>query len=305
VTVFEKDDKPGGILRYGIPDFKLEKWVVDRRINLMKKEGIKFITRVDVGKDYKLSKLKKDFDAVCLAVGCRDPRDLNIEGRELKSIYFAMDYLTKANKRIGKDIIESENYIDVRDKNVLVIGGGDTGSDCVGTANRQGAKKVTQIELLPKPSLERTNEYPWPVYPVLLKTTSSHEEGCVREWSVLTKKFIGEKGIVKKAVCKRVDFSEKDQNGCSIVKEIQNSEFEIEADIVILAMGFIYPEKSLLIENLKLDSRGNIFTDENYKTNISNVYSAGDAHTGAKLVVSAIYEGRCAAEAINKKMNYL
>ena len=215
VTVFEKDDKLGGILRYGIPDFKLEKRILDRRINIWKKEGIKFVPSVEAGTSYKVSEFLKNFDAICLTGGSRQPRDLKIEGRDLKGIYFAMNYLTQSNKRIAGTKIPAQNLIDAKGKRVLVIGGGDTGADCVGTAHRQGAACVVQIEVLPKPSECRTSDYPWPKYPMLLKTSTSHEEGGVRDWAILTKKFIGENGKVKKALCVRVDFSQKDSNGCS------------------------------------------------------------------------------------------
>jgi len=302
VVVFEKDDKPGGILRYGIPDFKLEKWVIDRRVKILEKEGVEFKTNVFVGAGYKAEKLKREFDAICLAGGSRTPRDLIIEGRDLKGIYFAMDYLIQSNKRIAGEGIPPDKSIDAKGKRAVVIGGGDTGADCVGTANRQGANCVVQIELLPQPPECRTPDYPWPKYPMLLKASTSHEEGAERKWAILTKKFIGKEGRLEKLSCVQVEFSEKDEKGCPAMKELAGSEFEIEADLVILALGFLHPEKKGLIRELgvELDSRGNVKTNENFMTSVKNVFSAGDMHRGQSLVVWAISEGRRAAHCIDK-----
>lgn len=302
VTVFEKDDKTGGILRYGIPDFKLTKSVLDRRINLLKKEGIEFVTGVEAGVDIKISKLKKEYDAICLTGGSRIPRDLKIEGRELSGIHFAMDYLTQSNKRIAGNKIPADKLIDAKGKRVLVIGGGDTGSDCVGTAHRQGASCVVQVEVLPKPPEERTATCPWPKYPLLLKTSTSHEEGGERHWTVLTKKFSGQNGKVKKVYCVKVDFSEKDEKGCPVMKEVPGSEFIIDADLVILAIGFLHPKHEGLIKDLgvRLDQRGNVSTDPNYMTSVKKVFSAGDMRRGQSLIVWAISEGRSAAHCIDK-----
>ncbi len=304
VTVFERDKLPGGILRYGIPDFKLEKSIIDRRIDIWKKEGVIFKAGVNVGVDYPSKKLLEEFDAICLAGGARVPRDLKIEGRELKGIYFAMDYLTQSNISSGGDKVPKDELIDAKDKLVVVIGGGDTGADCVGTANRQGAACIVQIEVLPQPYECRTSSQPWPKYPMLLKTTSSHEEGGQRHWAVLTKKFIGEKGTIKKLSCVKVDFSETDAKSCSVMKEIQGSEFEIEADLVILAVGFLHPEHSGLLGELKVefDIRGNVKTDSNYMTSVKNVFSAGDMRRGQSLVVWAISEGRRSAHYIDKHL---
>jgi len=328
VTVFERDDKIGGILRYGIPDFKLEKWLIDRRINLLEKEGIEFVTNTNVGVDIKAAKLKKDFDAIILAGGCRVPRGLNIpredcqppikapqaqkagpplaeriEGRELSGIHFAMDYLTQSNRRVAKEKITADKLIDAKGKKVVVIGGGDTGADCVGTANRQGAACVVQIEVMPKPAECRTMDYPWPKYPLLLKTSTSHEEGADRSWSILTKKFIGEAGMLKKLTCIHVEF-EKDSKGCPLMKEVKNSEFEIEADLVLLAVGFVSPEHSPLLTDLgvEYDNRGNVQTDSHFMTNVKGVFAAGDMHKGQSLIVHAIAEGRQVAYNID---NYL
>lgn len=285
VTIFEKDDRIGGILRYGIPDFKLEKWLIDRRVKLLQKEGVIFKTDTEAGdKALPVKKLKKEFDAICLTMGSREPRDLKVEGRELAGIHFAMDYLIQSNKRVMGEKIDPKKLIDARGKKVVVIGGGDTGADCIGTAHRQGAASVTQIEILPKPPESRPENMPWPTYPTILKTSTSHEEGGLREWSVQTRKFIGVGGKIKKLIC------EKD-----------GKEFELEADLVILAMGFIHPVHKGLLAGLgiEFDSRGNIKTDENYMTSMKGIFSAGDCHRGASLVVWAISEGRRAARAID------
>ena len=299
ITVFEKYNKIGGIMRYGIPDFKLEKWILDRRINILRKEGIKFITKTNVGHDYPSAKLIEEFDAVCFCGGSRAPRDLKIDGRQLDGIYFALDYLIDANRAVSGE--SKSASIDAKNKNVVVIGGGDTGSDCVGLANRQGARNVVQIELLPRPPEERTKEYPWPMYPVILKTSSSHEEGCERYWSVLTKKFVDKDGKLKKLSCVEVR-SEKDKNsGHYVMKEVPSSEFEIEADLAIIAVGFLHPEHKGFIEdiNIKLDKRGNIKTDSNYMSSKPGIFSAGDAHSGQSLIVKAVSEGRKAAHYID------
>jgi len=290
VVVFEKDEQIGGMLRYGIPDFKLEKQILDRRLEILKKEGIVFVRGMNVGVDYPVEKLSKDFASVCLATGSRVPRDLKIEGRELKGIHFALDYLIQANKRVSGEKIAADKLIDAKDKKVVVIGGGDTGADCVGTAHRQGAKCVVQIELLAKPPDCRTPDYPWPKYPLLCKTSPSHEEGGVREWSVSTKKFSGRNGQVKKLLCQRTS------------QGVDGKGFEIEADLVILALGFLHTEHNGLVKDLglELDTEGNVKTDENYMTKVLGVFSAGDMHRGQSLVVWAISEGRKAAHCIDK-----
>ncbi len=306
VVVFEKDDKIGGILRYGIPHFKIDKKVIDRRVAIMKKEGAEFKTGINAGIDYSVSKLKKEFDAICLTGGSREPRDLKIQGRELKGIYFAMDYLTQSNYCVGEGLKPSptggNEFINAKGKNVLVIGGGDTGADCVGTAHRQGAKSVIQIEVLPKPPECRPEDQPWPKYPMILKISSSHEEGGRREWAILTKKFTGEKGEVKKILCVKLDFSQKDDKGCPVMREVPGSGFEIEIDLVILAIGFIHPQHAGLLEKLgvEFDPRGNIKTGDNYMTSIKGVFSAGDMRRGQSLIVWAISEGRRSAHYIDK-----
>ncbi|MDD4908383.1 MAG: glutamate synthase subunit beta [Candidatus Omnitrophica bacterium] len=301
VVLFEKDDKIGGILRYGIPDFKLDKSLIDRRVDILRKEGIEFKTGFNVGVDISAEELQKQFDAVSLTGGCSVARDLKIKGRELKGIYFAMDYLIQSNKRVSGEKLPADKLIDVKDKIVVVIGGGDTGADCVGTAHRQGAGCVVQIELLPQPPECRSEAQPWPRYPMILKTSSSHQEGGKREWSVLTKEFIGENGQVKKLSCIRVEFV-KDEKGCPVMKEVPGTEFKIEADLVILALGFIQPQKFGLLEKLgvELDSRGNVKTDENYMSSLKGVFSAGDMRRGQSLIVWAISEGRRAAHYIDK-----
>jgi glutamate synthase (NADPH/NADH) small chain len=308
VVVFERDDKVGGILRYGIPDFKLEKWIIERRLAILEKEGIEFITNTNIGRRQALS-LQKEFDAICVAIGSRVPRDLEIKGRELKGIYFAMDYLVQSNRRVAKEKILANELIDAKGKKVVVVGGGDTGADCVGTANRQGASCVVQIEVMPKPPECRTQDFPWPKYPLLLKTTSSHQEGAQRQWRILTKKFIGENGSLKKLSCVRVEFITAhrspltvNRNVCPVMREIPNSEFEIEADMALLAVGFLHPEHSRLLSDLgvNFDERGNIKTDINYMTSAKNVFSAGDCRRGQSLIVWAISEGRSAAHHVDK-----
>lgn len=303
VTVFERDDKIGGILRYGIPDFKLEKWIIERRVKLMEEEGIAFKISVTVGRDYPSAKLLKDFDAVCLATGCRTPRDLNIEGRQLQGIHFAMDYLTQANLFVQGITVPPE--LNAKGKKIVIIGGGDTGADCVGVANRQKADQITQIEVMPKPPLNRTKDYPWPAYPLLLKESSSHLEGCRRQWSVLTKKFIGDKnGHVKKISCVEVEFTKNEKGAFGQMKEVPGSDFDIEADMVILAIGFLHPEKELLKQlDLTTQERGNIKTDEDYMTSTKGIFAAGDAKRGQSLVIWAISEGRSCAQAIHRYLS--
>ncbi|MCK9583078.1 MAG: glutamate synthase subunit beta [Endomicrobiales bacterium] len=301
VTVFERNLKIGGILRYGIPDFKLEKNIIDRRIAVMKAGGVNFVTSTNIGKDKKATQMLKEFDAIALACGSRAPRDLKVEGRELGGIYFALDYLMQSNRRVSGEKF-SDNLIDAKGKKVLVIGGGDTGSDCVGTANRQGAVSVTQIEVLQKALECRSNETPWPKFPALLKTTSSHEEGVTRKWSVLTKNFIGKNGLVNKVSCVEVDFSQKDEKGCTLMKEVPKSAFEIEADMVVLAIGFLHPEHDGPVKelSLELDQRGNVKTNSNFMTSQKGVFSAGDMRRGQSLIVWAISEGRKTARAIDE-----
>lgn len=295
VTVFERDNKPGGILRYGIPDFKLEKHILDRRIDIWKKEGVIFKTGVHVGVNYAADKLLADFDAVCLAGGSRVPRDLKVEGRELDGIYFAMDYLSQSNRRVSGEKIPEKDLIDARGKNVVVIGGGDSGADCVGTAHRQGASCVVQIEVMPKPDECRSPQQPWPNYPLILKVSSSHEEGGERHWQILTKRFIGQNNRVEKLSCVKVEFlPPAEAKACPVMREVPQSQFEIKADMVILAVGFLHPEQSGLLSQLsvKFDGRGNVMAGNDYMTSVKKVFSAGDMRRGQSLVVWAIAEGR-------------
>ncbi len=301
VTVYEAEDSIGGYLRFGIPDFKLEKKVIDRRVNLLAAEGIEFKTGVKIGRDVTATDLRNRYDAVMLSIGARKPRDLDIGGRSLSGIYFAMDYLQQQNRRVrGEQIAEAE-LIRPINKRVVVIGGGDTGSDCVGNANRQGASSITQIEILPEPPAHRTESEPWPLWPKLNKTSSSHEEGCERFWSVRTIRFFGEDGEVKGINAVRVMW-EKNDEGKMIMKDIPGSEFEIPADLVFLAMGFLHPEHDGPIEdlNLDLDKSGNIIVDDDYMTSENGVFSAGDSVRGASLVVWAIHQGRESAKGINR-----
>jgi glutamate synthase (NADPH/NADH) small chain len=296
VVVFEKDDAVGGILTYGIPDFKLDKKIISRRVGVLKKEGVVFKTSADLIDKAHVADIKKEFDAVSLTMGSRTPRDLAIEGRNLTGIHFAMDYLVQSNKRVAGGDIPQEKTIDARGKKVVVIGGGDTGADCVGVAHRQKAACVVQIELFPLPPDCRIASMPWPKYPLLLKTSTSHEEGGQRDWAVSTKKFTGEKGAVKKLSCVRVTHG-KDTRGCPVIHEIKGSEFEIEADLVILALGFLHVEYNPLLEALgvSFDQRGNILADQQFKTAAKGVFAAGDARRGQSLIVWAIAEGRRAA----------
>jgi glutamate synthase (NADPH/NADH) small chain len=298
VTVFERANKIGGLLRYGIPDFKLEKHVVDRRINIMKEEGIIFKTNTNIGVNHPSEDLLKEFDAVILTGGSTIPRDLNIEGRNLKGVHFAMDFLSQQNRRInGSEILAEE--ISAKDKIVVVIGGGDTGSDCICTSIRQGAKAVYQYEVMPKPPIERDESMPWPTFPRTLKTSTSHEEGCIREWCMNTKKFIGEDGILKKLIGSKIEW--KNDNGKMQMVEVAGTEFEQELDLVLLAMGFLHPQQKGMVNDLgvKLDPRGNVVTSENYMTTKKGVFSAGDMRSGQSLVVWALSEGRKVAQQVD------
>jgi glutamate synthase (NADPH/NADH) small chain len=313
VTVFERADQIGGLLRYGIPDFKLEKSVIDRRVKIMAEEGVAFQTGVNVGVDISTAKLQEDFDAVLLAIGSTVPRTLDIDGKELKGVHFAMDYLTQQNKRVALEegygsLDLSKNHagekyetedIWATDKKVFVIGGGDTGSDCVGTANRQGAQSISQIAYGPLPPTSRDASTPWPMYEHKLRISTSHEEGCERLWSVNTKEFIGDENGKLKAL-RLVDVSWKFENGKRILMENPKSERVVDADLALLAIGFTSPQATGLLEdlNLKLDVRGNIIV-EDYKTSKKGVFAAGDCKRGQSLVVWAISEGREAARAID------
>ena len=302
VTLFEKADRIGGLLRYGIPDFKLEKHVLDRRIEQMEFEGVEFETEVKIGEDLSVRYLRNKFDAILLAIGAGSPRNLQVPGRELKGIHFALEFLTLSNRYVAGDIGPDE-IISAKDKNVLVIGGGDTGSDCVGTSVRQGAKTVRQIEILPKPMEWREPYNPsWPEWPNILRASTSHEEGCERDWCVDSKGFIGKNGTVAKVECARIEWKKPGPTARPEMVEIEGSDFAINVDLVLLSMGFLHVEHSRLTEELEIeyDDRGNILVDESYRTTLEGVYAAGDAGTGASLVVRAIGHGRNAADSINR-----
>jgi glutamate synthase (NADPH/NADH) small chain len=300
VEIYESEDSVGGYLRFGIPDFKLDKRIIDRRVDILRQEGLIIKTGVEVGRDIPVSDVMRDCDALCVAIGARDPRDLIVEGRELGGIHFAVKYLSQQNRIVRGDRIPENKLIKALDRHVVVIGGGDTGSDCVGSANRQGARSITQLEILPKPPERRAESEPWPLWPKLLRYSSSHEEGCERMWNVLTKRFIGEGGRVKKISAAAVEW-ERDVNGDYRMHEIPGSDFEIEADLVFLAMGFTHVVHGGLIGDIgvDLDSRGNIAIDENYMTSVEGIFAAGDSVRGASLVVWAIQYGREAARAID------
>ena len=295
VTVFEKADRIGGLLRYGIPDFKMEKQVIDRRLEQITAEGVVFKTGVRVGKDISGEELRKKFDAVCLAMGAEQPRDLPIPGRELKGVHFAMDYLVQQNKRNAGDMIAA-GAISAKGKKVVIIGGGDTGSDCLGTAHRQGCSEVHQFELLPEPPPQRAASTPWPLWPMQLRTSHAHEEGCDRQWSVSTTKFSGSNGQVTTLHAHRVKFE------AGKFTPIPNTEFELNADLVLLAMGFTGPVKNGLLDSLgvKYDARGNVMADENFMTNLDGVFAGGDTRRGQSLIVWAIAEGRKMAAGVEK-----
>jgi NADPH-dependent glutamate synthase beta subunit-like oxidoreductase len=302
VVVFEKSDRIGGLLRYGIPDFKLEKWVIDRRLDQMRAEGVAFETGVNAGEDVSAAYLLRSFDAIVLAAGATAPRDLPIPGRDLRGIHFAMEFLTQQNRRNAGDAIPGGEEISAAGKHVVIIGGGDTGSDCIGTSRRQGAASITQIELLPKPPENRLPTNPWPTWPVVLRTSSSQEEGCERLWSVQTKELLGEEGGVRKLSCVKLDWSDPDPAGRRTFREIPGSAFELRADLVLLAMGFVHVEHGPLVRDLGVatDARGNLVADRNCMTNVPGVFGAGDAVMGASLVVSAINLGRLAAEGADR-----
>jgi len=296
VTVFERADRIGGLLRYGIPEFKMEKQVLDRRLNIMHEEGITFQTNADVGVNVSVEDLRRDFDSILLAGGATLPRDLPVPGRELKGIYFAMQFLPLQNKRCEGDIIPDSEFISAKDKHVVIIGGGDTGADCLGTVHRQGARSVVQFELLPKPPLDRAPDNPWPNWPNIFRTSSAHEEGGAREYSVLTKSFTGSNGQVEQLHGVHVEFEGRNMH------EIPGTEFTIDADLVLLAMGFLGPERNGMLAQLgvTVNERGNVATDSDKMTNIPGIFAAGDMSRGQSLVVWAIREGRVAARSMDK-----
>ena len=321
VVVFEKDERVGGLLRYGIPEFKLEKSVLQQRLDQLEAEGVQFRAGISVGEDIAVDQLRAEFDAVCVATGAGAARDLDVPGRELGGVYLAMDFLTAQNRRLERDAVSGTRYpvsgdrypvsgsrfpfsdgdeCDARGRRVVIIGGGDTGSDCAGTCVRQGARSVRQFELLPQPPASRATTTPWPLWPMQLRTSHAHEEGCDREWSVATTAFSGENGRVQKLHGARLE-RRVFADGRSDFERMPGTEFELDADLVLLAMGFTGPAKSKLLVDLgvALDARGNVATDHAHRTSVPGVFSAGDARRGASLIVWAIREGRDAAEAIN------
>ncbi|MFZ5894036.1 MAG: glutamate synthase subunit beta [Myxococcota bacterium] len=295
VTLYERDDRIGGLLTYGIPDFKMEKSLVERRIEQMSAEGVVFKTSVNVGYDVTAEDLKKEYDAVVLALGSRVPRDLPIPGRELPGIHFAMDFLTQQNRRVAGDVVPDDIAILAGGKRVVVIGGGDTGSDCIGTSHRQGATSVTSFEIMPRPPDERASSTPWPMWPLMLRTSSSHEEGGSRDFSVSTERFVGN-GKVERLECVRVEL----KNGK--FERVAGSEFVLEADLVLLAMGFVHPEQPGVVKDLgvALDKRGNVQIDKKFMTSVPGVFAAGDCQRGQSLVVWAIADGRKAARGVDE-----
>jgi len=301
VVVFEKSDRVGGILRYGIPDFKLEKRIIDRRLEQLKAEGIVFETGVNVGVDISARYLKRTYDAVVIAAGSTVPRDLNIPGRNFKGIHFAMEYLTQQNRINAGDNIPDAERISAFGKDVLVIGGGDTGSDCVGTANRQKARSVTQVEILPKPPESRITHNPWPTWPLVLFHSSSHDEGCERQWNFMAKHFINdEDGRVNKIKCCKLAW-DSNTNGPRTFREIPDSEFIMNTDLILLAMGFIHVEHGPLVKdlNIETDTRGNIRVNSDYMSSEEGFFAAGDSVSGASLVVRAFNLGRRVAESVH------
>jgi glutamate synthase (NADPH/NADH) small chain len=299
VTVFERADRIGGLLRYGIPDFKMEKHLIDFRMRQMEVEGVTFKAGVNVGVDITTADLKRDFDAIVLATGATRPRDLPVPGRELDGIHFAMDFLPQQNKVVAGDRIPDQ--ILATGKHVVILGGGDTGSDCLGTSNRQGALSVHQFELLPRPPASRTPDMPWPYWPMILRTSSSHEEGVIRDWSINTKAFHGKDGKVTELEAVRLEWVPGD-NGRPVMKEIPGSEFRMRADLVLLALGFLGPEHSGVVTDLglKTDERSNIAADARYMSSEPGVFACGDAHRGQSLVVWAIWEGRECARGVDE-----
>jgi len=298
VVVFEKDEKPGGLLRYGIPDFKLEKQIIDRRLEQLLAEGVEFRNGVTVGEDISTRYLRKRFDCICLTMGVGQPRDINVVGRGHENILFAMDYLKAQNKLCSGETMDGSEIISAKGKIVVVIGGGDTGSDCVGTAIRQGARDVHQLEILPKPPQARPAETPWPMWPGVMRTSSSQEEGCSRQWGVMTKKFSGRETKLTKLQCCKVEWVR--EKGGWKVRELPGTDFTIDADIVLLAMGFLHVTHSGLVSDLglQLDEAGNVEVND-YQTSEPGVFAAGDTITGASLVVQAINSGRQAARTID------
>jgi len=301
VTVFERDDRIGGLLRYGIPEFKMEKKVLDRRLAQMQAEGVVFKANAHVGVNLPVEELRKNFDAILLSGGACAPRDLKVPGRDLKGVHFAMEYLTQSNRRCEGDTVAAEREITAQGKHVIIIGGGDTGADCLGTANRQGAKSVHQLEIMPRPPEHRAADNPWPQYPYVYRVTSAHEEGVERVYSVSTRRFIGDDhGRLKALELVKVELVR--EGGRVSFKEVTGSEFTLPCELALLAMGFTGPEKPGMLESLgvKLTERGNVWRDDNWMTSVPGVFTAGDMQRGQSLIVWAIAEARSAARGIDK-----
>jgi glutamate synthase (NADPH/NADH) small chain len=301
VTVFERDDRIGGLLRYGIPEFKMEKRVLDRRLNLLAAEGVVFRTNANIGVNVPVEELRAQFDAIVLTGGATRPRDLAVPGRELKGIHFAMDYLTLQNRRNEGDAIPDDQFISAQGKHVIIIGGGDTGADCLGTAHRQGAASVHQLELLSRPPDDRLPNNPWPTWPNIFRVSSAHEEGGERLYSISTERFSGDAdGNVTTLHARQVELVQKD--GRTEFVPVPGSEFELKADLVLLAMGFTGPETNGMLQRLgvKLTERGNVWRDERWMTSVPGVFTAGDMQRGQSLIVWAIAEGRSCASAVDE-----
>ena len=302
VHVYEKYAKPGGLLRYGIPDFKMEKYIVERRVKQMEAEGVIFHCNVHVGCDVRVQKLERDYDALLLAGGAEDPRDLAVPGREIHGIHFAMNFLPQQNRRVSGEPQGDVEPILAEGKQVVVIGGGDTGSDCIGTANRQGAASITQLEILPQPPEKENKALTWPDWPLKMRTSSSQEEGCDRDWAVLTKRATGSHGKIEALECVRVEWV-KDASGRFQMRDVEGSTFSLKADLVLLAMGFLGPRKPGLVDQsaVELDPRTNVKANVmDYKTSVAKVYACGDMRRGQSLVVWAIREGRQCARAVDQ-----
>jgi len=305
VTVFERSNRIGGLLRYGIPDFKMEKFRIDRRIEQMEAEGVIFKTNVEIGSQISIEELLKKFDAVSLCIGATQARDLTVPGRELKGIHLAMEYLTQQNQKVAGDNVEP--FISAEGKKVIILGGGDTGADCLGTALRQNAAEIHQLELLDKPPENRAISNPWPEWPLIFRTSPAHQEALqkyhrdIRDFSIMTKQVSGENGQLKKLHAVRLEWVKNNKGGLE-PKEIPGSEFTMDVDLLLLAMGFVSPEKKGILDtlNLKLDPRGNVSVDENYMSSLPGVFAAGDAKRGASLIVWAIAEGRKCAKGIDQ-----
>jgi len=304
VIVFEKADRIGGLLRYGVPDFKLEKTVLDRRLTQLAAEGVAFRTGVHVGADLRVDELRREFDAICLAGGAQTPRELDVPGRELRGIHLAMDFLTQQNRRLAGDVLDEETLIDARGKRVVIIGGGDTGADCAGTCIRQGARSVLQFALLPQPPVDRAESTPWPLWPMQLRTSHAHEEGCLREWSVSTTGFSGKGGRVQRLHAIRVETTAETDDAPRLMP-IPGTQFTLRVDLVLLAIGFTGPAQTPLLRDLGVvtgDAGGLVSTDAAHRTNVPGVFAAGDMRRGASLVVWAIREGRDAAHWMDREL---